>query len=241
MDPTSHRPSLVFLPGQLSTARLWRDSAHALADVADALIADQNRGDTVQAIASAVLEQCPPQFVLAAHGMAGFVAFEMLRRAPQRFLGVALCGTLAPADNEAQTARRRRYLELLAAGRFPEIVEERIPTVLHPARLQEPDLVEIVRRMALETGAERFAAQTRAIMGRPDSRNGLAAIPCPAALIWGRQDGMASEAQQREMLAAIPDASLHVLEDTGHFSPLERPAQVAAILRDLVLRVRNSP
>lgn len=228
------KPSVVFLPGQLSTARMWLAQAEALAGVAEVQIADQNRADTIEGIAREVLAQCPSQFVLVAHGMAGFIAFEMLRREPWRFRGAALCGTLAAADNAAQTARRQRYLELVATGQFESIIAERIPVVLHPAHRTDSSLTGIVRDMALETGAARFVAQTRAIMGRPDSRDRLGEIRCPVLLIWGRQDGMATEAQQMEMLAAIPGARLQVLEDTGHFSMLERPAQVAEILTAFV-------
>jgi pimeloyl-ACP methyl ester carboxylesterase len=69
-------------------------------------------------------------------------------------------------------------------------------------------------------------------MGRFDSRPGLSAIPCPTLLIWGRQDGIATEAHQDEMRDAIPNVRLTVVEDCGHLLTLERPATVTRILKD---------
>lgn len=232
------KPSLVLLPGQLSNARMWTPVATLLQDVCEAHIAEQNRAAVISIadIATDVLQQLPKRCTLVAHGMAGFIAFEILRRSPERIAAIALLGTLAPADNAAQTARRERYLELVSAGRFLEIIDERIPVVVHPQRLTDPAVATVVRQMAVETGAEIFVRQTRAIMGRIDSRPTLATIRCPTVLIWGRQDGMATDAHQLEMRAAIADATLEVLEDTGHFSSLERPAAVAAILRRLLDR-----
>lgn len=232
------RTPLLLVPGQLSTRLMWSPQAAALGDIAAVTIADQNQGGTIASIAASVLDQAPPRFALAAHGMAGFVAFEMLRRAPDRVIGLALLDTLAPADNAAQTARRERYLEQVAAGNFVDIVEERIPVVVHPSRIADPAVAGVVRRMALDTGPVRFAAQTRAIMGRPDSRPSLRDIRCATVLIWGRQDGMATHEHQQQMLAGIGNARLAVLEDTGHFTTLERPGDVTRILRELIHEVR---
>lgn len=228
--------NLVLIPGQLSTRQMWLPVAAALQRTATVSIVDQNRAgaDNVTDIARDVLAQCPPRFALAAHGMSGFIAFEMLRQDPSRITALALLGTLAPADNQAQTARRQRYLELVDAGKFAEIIDERVPVVVHPSKRGSEQVEAVVRQMALATGAQTFVRQTRAIMGRPDSRPTLPLIECPTVLVWGRQDGMATEAHQAEMLQSIRGARLEVLEDTGHFCSLERPARVAEIISRLI-------
>lgn len=231
--------SLVFVPGQLSTARLWQAQAADLSDAAEILVADQNRADTIEGIAADVLTQAPARFVLAAHGMGGFVAFAIMRQAPERVRALALFDTFAPADTEAQVVRRRRYLDLVAAGQFEAVIAERVPTVVHPSRLNDPAIADTVRQMARDTGPETFARQTRAIMTRPDSRPTLATIKCPTVLVWGRQDGMATQAQQLELLNGIAGSWLETLEDTGHFTTLERPRETTQALRALLANARE--
>ena len=228
----SARPAVVLVSGQLLTAACWAPQIAALSPDYDIRIADHGRDDSIGAMAARLLAEMPERFHLIAHAMGGFVAFEVLRRAPQRVRSLALLSTLAPADQPAQTERRQGYIRLVEEGRFDAVVEERVPILLHPARREDEGLLSVVRRMARDTGAERFLGQQRAIMGRADSRASLSAIPCPTLLIWGRQDGIATEAHQTEMLAAIPDCRLMVIEDCGHRVTLEKPATVNAVLAD---------
>lgn len=226
------RPAVVLVSGQLLTAACWAPQIAALSPDYDIRIADHGRDDSIGAMAARLLAEMPERFDLVAHAMGGFVAFEVLRRAPQRVRSLALLSTLAPADQPAQTERRQGYIRLVEAGRFDAVVEERVPILLHPARREDEGLLAVVRRMAQDTGAERFLGQQRAIMARADSRPSLPAIACPTLLIWGRQDGIATEAHQTEMLAAVPDCRLTVIEDCGHLVTLEKPATVNALLAD---------
>ena len=67
-------------------------------------------------------------------------------------------------------------------------------------------------------------------MSRQDSRPLLPAIVCPTLVLCGRQDALTPLAGHEEMARAIPGARLQVVDDCGHLSTLERPAQVSAAL-----------
>lgn len=56
---------LLLLPGLLNDAELWRAQIADLSDVADCIVGDQTRGQTLQAVAADVLAQAPPRFALA--------------------------------------------------------------------------------------------------------------------------------------------------------------------------------
>jgi pimeloyl-ACP methyl ester carboxylesterase len=223
---------IVLIPSQLLTAELWRPQ---IADWRDreVMVADNASAATIPQIAANLLAAAPERFALAAHGMGGFIAFEVMRQEPRRVARLALLSTLASADGPAQTARRQGYLDLVEAGRFDEVVEERLPLLLSPAGRGDPALVSAARRMALDTGPERFLRQQRALMARIDSRPSLAAIAVPTLLLWGDADGITTRAHQDEMLAAIPDARLQVLPGTGHLMTLEAPEETASALAGL--------
>src|SRR5690348_13088451 len=97
---------VVLLTGQLCTEQMWRDQVPALKVLADVRISVQREHDTIDAMAKAVLDSLPERFSIIAHAMGGFVAFEILRQAPERVASLALLSTLAPKDTPVQTARR---------------------------------------------------------------------------------------------------------------------------------------
>jgi pimeloyl-ACP methyl ester carboxylesterase len=228
------RPNILFIPSQLLTADLWTAQRAALADIGDTMVADHTRADTIAGIAQTILADSPPRFVLVAHGMGGFIAFEIMRSAPECVEKLVLFATLASADTPAQTERRMGYLRLVESGEFGQVVEERIPMMLPEDRRGEAKLVGLVRKMALDTGPEKFLRQQRAIMGRIDSRPRLSEIRCPTLLVYGRHDKIGNMGYQEEMLAAIPGARLEVLDDAGHLVPVERPERANALLRDFI-------
>ena len=225
------RPPVLLLAGQLLTAETWAPQIGVLARDVDLRFADHTRDDTIAGMAERALAEAPDRFDIIAHAMGGFVAFEILRRAPGRVRSLALLATLASADGPAQTERRQGYIRLVEQGRFPEVVEERIPILLAPGHRQDPALLAAVRRMALTTGAGTFTAQQRAIMGRIDSRPSLAAIACPTLIVRGDEDGITTPAQQDELLA-IPSARFVAVRQCGHMLTLEQPEIVTDLLAD---------
>lgn len=230
------RPSVVFASGQLLTEAVWAPQLAALAADHDLIVADHTRDDTIAGMAARLLEAAPARFHLIAHAMGGFTAFEVLRRAPERVLSLVLIATLAPNDGPAQTERRQGYIRLVQAGRFDEVVEERIPILVHPVRRGDAALLAVVRKMAADTGAETFLRQQRAIMSRPDSRPSLEAIKAPTLLIRGDADGITTPEHQAEMLAGIAGSRLEVIAESGHLPMLERPEVINRLLTEWLAR-----
>ena len=225
---------VLLIAGQLLTERLWAPQIEALGGRFELTIADPSSHDTIAAMAAAVLKDAPVRFSVVGHAMGAFVAFEILRQAPGRVDRLVLMSTLASADLPAQTARREGYLRLVEAGRFGEVVEERLPLLLSPRRRSDNELVAAARAMAAATGPDAFLRQQRAIMSRPDSRQSLKAIACPTLILFGRQDGIVTLDHQEEMRQAIPSARLEILEDCGHLMTLEQPALVNALLSEFL-------
>jgi pimeloyl-ACP methyl ester carboxylesterase len=81
-----------------------------------------------------------------------------------------------------------------------------------------------------ETGPEAYVRQQQAIMSRPDSRPGFAAINCPTLVLVGDDDQLTPPALAHEMAAGIRGSRLVVVPDSGHLSTMEQPQAVNAAL-----------
>ncbi len=228
----SARTPLVLLPGLLCDEALWAHQAEALSDIADVTVADLTLDDTIGAMAGRILAAAPEKFALAGLSMGGYAAQEVMRQAPERVERLALLDTSAHPDSPEQTEQRRGFIEQLDLGNFKGVTSRLLPLLIHENRLGDEALVGTILSSAENVGSEGYVRQQHAIMTRPDGREDLGNIDCPALVLCGRQDALTPLALHEEMAAAIPEARLVVVEDCGHLAPLERPDTVNAAMRD---------
>ncbi len=223
---------VVLVPGLTCTPRLYAPQLPALWPFGLVMVADHRRDTDMAAIAARVLADAPPRFALAGLSMGGYIAFAMLRLAPERIVKLALLDTNARADTPEQTAGRKTQIALAQAGRYGEIPAQAIPRYLLKRNQNDPVVSSIVRQMIAETGAEAFVRQQTAIMTRPDSRPMLSSIRCPTLVLVGDTDIATPPEVNKEMADAIPGATYVVVPDCAHLSTLEQPEAVNAALAE---------
>jgi pimeloyl-ACP methyl ester carboxylesterase len=224
------REPVVLIPGLACTPLYYAAQVAALWRFGAVTIANHTAHDSMAALADAVLADAPPRFALAGHSMGGYLAFEILRRAPSRVTRLALLDTSARPDTPEQTSNRRRVMALAAAGRFAEVNEELMPNYVHDDRRGDAALRTIITAMADDTGAEVFIRQENAIIGRADSRPTLATIDCPTLVLVGDADRATPPDRSQEIAAGIRGATLVVVPGSGHMTTIERPEAVTAAL-----------
>ena len=220
----------VLIPGLLCTPRLYAEQLPELWRFGPVTVADHTRDDSVAGIARRVLATAPRRFALVGLSMGGYTAFEIMRAAPERVVRLALLDTSARADTPEQSERRRAQMALAQAGRFAEVLEPLFFSWVHRSRRTDGQLRQIVWRMAEETGPEAFVRQQTAIMTRPDSRPGLAAIRCPTLVLVGDGDEATPPDRAAEIANGIAGARLVTVPESGHLSTLEQPQHVTRAL-----------
>ncbi len=227
------KPVLVLLPGLLCDRALWAPQMEALADVCRPWVADLTRDDSMEAMARRVLDEAPGQrFALAGLSMGGYVALEIMRQAPERVERLALLDTRARPDSGDETERRRTLMRIaeMAKG-FAPVNKRMLPLLVHVSRQSDAQLVRTIQEMAERTGIPAYLRQQSAIMSRADFRPVLREVSCPTLLLCGRQDAITLVSFHEEMASAAPHARFVIVEECGHLSTLECPAQVNAAMR----------
>jgi pimeloyl-ACP methyl ester carboxylesterase len=227
---TSDGLPVVLVPGLTCSARLYAEQIPALWRFGAVMVADHTRDDSMGAIARRILAAAPSRFALAGLSMGGYIAFEIMRQAPERIVKLALLDTGARGEAPEQTERRKAVIALAKSGRYAEVADIAFPIYVHRNRHEDMALKRVVRAMAEDTGVEAFLRQQQSIMGRPDSRPGLGAIKCPTLVLVGDDDQATPPELSREIAAAIPGSRLVVIADSGHLSTLEQPKRVTEAL-----------
>ena len=221
---------LLLVPGLTCTARLFAPQMTTLWPHAPIMIPDHRQDDHIDAVARRILADAPPRFALAGLSMGGYIAFAMMRLAPERVTRLALLDTSARADTPEQTAMRESQIAMTRAGRYGEIADLSMPRYVHKNRQDDVAITGVVRQMIAETGPDAFIRQFTATISRPYSRPMLASIRCPTLVLVGDADVATPPELSREIAAGIPGASLVVVPDCAHLSTLEQPDAVNAAL-----------
>ncbi len=235
--------NLVFVPGLLCDQAVWKPQMKALQSVANIQVADHGELDSLSAMAEAILARAPARFAMAGHSMGGRVALEVVRRAASRVTGLALLDTgytpiAAGVAGEKEAAGRHELLDVARQSGMRAVGERwlRIP-MIHAARLKERKLVEAILRMFERRTPEQFAAQIRALLGRPDATQLLPMISCPALVLCGQDDAWSPLSTHRVMAQLIAHSTLVSIPECGHMSTMERPDEVSAALGTWLTRV----
>lgn len=252
---------IVLLHGIPAGAELWRGVLSELADEGRAATAVDLPGYGATTVAPGIDHSLPGAAELVAawlrqrdaapvwvvgHDLGGVVAQLLAVRHPD-LIGRLTVGD-CPVGGDTWPVPPIRMLRGLATARLydlpvvtPLAAAAFAPTLLRgavadPARLDGATL----RRVFLDgkvtdgTGRRAFARHLRALDPRQAAaiEHELADIEVPTQLIWGADDRyLPFETVGARLRDALPDPVVTVIEDAGHFAPLERPgAYVQALL-----------
>lgn len=217
---------LVLLPGYMLDETLWDG-------VADQLGAPVYRmrlepGNDLDEIAHGIADGAPERFVLVGFSLGGYVARKVAELYPQRVAALILIATSLRDDTEERATARRNVVRLMNAENFRGLSTHSIASSLHPDRQADKALLARIRGMGERLGYQALVTQSNL------RRDGIAAatLTCPTLVIAAAQDQLRSAEETRELAAAIPDATLKVIDNSGHLIPIEQPDALAATMRE---------
>jgi pimeloyl-ACP methyl ester carboxylesterase len=147
------------------------------------------------------------------------------------------------AEGEAGERERAGRLLLLERARKDGMVamgKDWLRGMVHPARLTDAPLIDILVRMIGSKSVALYEAQINALLTRPDASDLLPQIRCPTLVLCGREDSWAPAARHKEMAALIPGSTLRIVPDSGHMCTLEQPEAVSACLREWLTTSRQA-
>jgi pimeloyl-ACP methyl ester carboxylesterase len=221
---------ILLIPGLGGSPRIYAPVMSAIWRFGPVTVTNHIRDDSMAAIARRILAEAPPLFALAGHSMGGYIAFEMMRQAPDRIVKLALINTQARPDTPEATARRRGQMARARTGEYHAVLDDVFPGFVHPSRREDASLHRLVHEMGDDIGADAFVRQQSAVIGRPDSRPTLARIDCPTLVLTGDEDNTIPNSLSNEVAEGIRGAKLRVLPHCGHLPQVEQPQATAEAL-----------
>ena len=224
--------TVVLIPGMMCDARMWGGFPH---DSKKTLHASPTKGETITAMASAILGQAPERFALAGLSMGGIIAMEILRQAPERVERLALLDTNPYAERAEMRARRQPQIARALGGDLSGVMRDEMKPLYLASEAEggsgrRREILDLCMEMALSLGAEVFARQSKALAGRADAQDVLAEFRRPALVLMGASDRLCPRERHERMHALMPQSRFVVVDGAGHLPTLEQPEAAAAAL-----------
>jgi 2-succinyl-6-hydroxy-2,4-cyclohexadiene-1-carboxylate synthase len=175
----------------------------------------------------------PERFTLVGYSQGGRIALHAALALPERVQRLVLIGASPGIADPAERDERRRADEALAAWMETVGIDEFVSRWAQTAVLadQPPAVRAAITADRLRNTTDGLAAALRGLgTGTlPALWDRLGEITAPVELVVGERDDKFRATAER-MLAALPDARLHVVPGAGHAVHLEDPWAVAALI-----------
>ena len=228
-------PVLVLVPGLQSAASSWHSLIDRLGNSWPLSIpmGHQFAEDTAK-MAESVLHQSPARFHLVGWSMGGYVALEILHRAPERLLSLTLMATSARAEASGNRPRRAAAVERARTQGLSAYQAANLDECFHDPSVLSEEMRERLLATAQALGVDALERQTRAIQSRKDRRDTLATCPVPVLIVAGVSDRVVPPGNATEMHRLAPGSVLHMLDECGHCPPHEKIDKAAAIIDDFL-------
>ncbi|MBE1502307.1 pimeloyl-ACP methyl ester carboxylesterase [Amycolatopsis lexingtonensis] len=241
-DRTGDGPALLLLHGTAASREQWGPLAAQSGDFTvlapdfpgSGLTTDDGGPISVEDLAAqaeAVLDHAGVERAhVVGHSLGAVVAAHLAGTRPGR-VRKAVLHAAWPVTDTRQDAEFRYWLDLLETGSFARM----LPLMAFGPRYWEQATAESNEQLVktldtvIQPGADRQIETDRTV----DLRPVLARITAPVLVLGSAHDRLITAEQQRELVAAIPDARAAEI-DAGHGAPAELPDEFARVVLEFV-------
>jgi 3-oxoadipate enol-lactonase len=166
------------------------------------------------------------------NSMGGFIGLRLAARHGDRIRSAVVLGTSADVEEQAEG------MDALAAAVLEHGMEPVLDGVLWfmmgDTTLNDPSRAKILAgaRELLASRTPEYADAAWHIAHRPSILDELKNIKIPLTVVAGTEDHTYPPPKSEQIVAAVPHATLVVMERTGHVHALESPEAVNAVLEE---------
>ena len=242
-------PPILFVHGFPLSHAMWRSQLEAFtpdcrviapdlrgfgeSDVTEGVVTMEQYADDLAALLDELSADEP--VILCGLSMGGYIAWQFQQKFPERLRALILCDTRAIADTSEGVENRKRLAKMVIENGSAAVASAMLPNLFSPVTSdRQKTSIDELRTTIAATSPQGIAAASLGMAERPDVTSLLSSIETPTLLIVGEDDGISTPEEMKTIADAMPNASLEVIPEAGHMSPLENPDSVNAAVREFL-------
>jgi pimeloyl-ACP methyl ester carboxylesterase len=231
---------IIFLHGLGSTSSVWEPQTRALSNRFQAIRYDlEGAGRSpltgplsieswVDDLGAIMAAQGIAKARFVGHSLGTLILQHFTVQNPERVVSLALIGVnRAPTEARRQTVRDR-VAKVRAEG-IESIADTVVKGGLSPHSYEsKPEIVGFVRELLLRQDRDGYAACCEAMAA--SNAADISKVSCPTLVLSGQDDNVSPVAIGEAFAKELPNAQFQLLEQCGHWQPIEQPAAVNSAL-----------
>jgi len=223
--------SALFLPGTMCDHRLWQACWASLPTDVETNFLPLHTIDHFEALNAHIQQHLTNSFShLIGFSMGAYYALKFALAYPHQIKSLVLIGTSAKGLPEEELKMREYALQYLREVPYNGISQARIRQMVHPSRMTDATVVDIIKAMDQSLGKEVLIQQLEATSRRISLMDQLAELDIPVMLIGAEEDVLVPAQDLLEMYHELSDGKLELIQNAGHMIPLEYPEKLAELL-----------
>jgi len=161
--------------------------------------------------------------VVCGLSMGGFILLNAANRFPERFSALILADTQCIADTQEVKESRAKTIAQIEKEGTEKFAEYFLQAIFHPHTINnERGIVENIRGIIKNNSPEIIIAGLHALASRDETCSSLNRISVPVLILCGKQDTVTPAAQSVYLNKNIKDSFIHLIDNAGHLSNLEK-------------------
>lgn len=197
---------------------------------------------TIEAMANCVAEMLKAQnvgsYTVVGMSMGGCVAQALAIHYPDQIEGLCILDSTSWYGPDAKTVWEQRAQRAVNEG-LATFADFQLSRWFTPEFLAtSPEVASTLFDIFVENDVPAYVAACRS-MGRFDARLHLGDITCPTMIGVGSEDQATPIAASQFIADHVPDAEFEILDGCAHLSAIERPVEVAHLIKRLHARIQS--
>jgi 3-oxoadipate enol-lactonase len=162
------------------------------------------------------------------HSLGTLILQHFTVRHPEKVVSLALIGVNRAPTEQRRQAVRERVAKVRAEG-IEAIADTVVKGGLSPHSFEKkPEIVGFVRELLLRQSRDGYAACCEAMAA--SNAADITKIACPVLVIAGQDDNVSPASTGEAFAKELPNGSFELVQQCGHWQPIEQPAAVNAAL-----------
>jgi pimeloyl-ACP methyl ester carboxylesterase len=172
--------------------------------------------------------------VLVGFSMGGILALDFIRHYSEQVIGLCLLNSNCHEDLPGREEGRNQHIAIAEKQGVASLIQSvYLPVYFSNTQCSE---AQIVVEMAEELGLDVLKAQFNILSKRPNSETLLSQFDKPKLFLGARNDIPCPVEHQQFMSLIAQEAELHIIDNAGHFAPLEKPQEIKTIIEQWVVK-----